>query len=389
MMNQFGRDESPLPPSFDAAVAKLDRQADQRLVGLPAIGKPLESLAVASSITCSRPTSSARPFSTGLSWYDEAMGGGTKDGEVYGLLGPGSSFKTGGLIQLAAAQAKLQFGRPRPGVVVLATYGEPERDIRMRLVAHAARVRLDRYRDHVTWGSPLSTPASRESYEIEYDLPECEQVRLAVAYRDCAYLWTLDMSGTQKGSKHIGTGFVTELAAALQDIAAATRTPVRVVLVDDAKTMAVRHQMASGLPHSELRGLVSTVPGLLRIEVASQLDCCVWVAHALNASAGEFYGAALDHRDAAEARDFGDGLDYAFCQSKIDPERKTTVWHPSKCRRTLRTPARVMHLDVIPGGLVAAVDAVGIRRTQRAASHATSEEWTDWDHWDREDTVIG
>lgn len=318
------------------------KQIEQRISAISTIGGTVGKNAIVSNW---KPAKDDRRIPTGLPWYDAAMGGGAVPGEVYGLVGPFGSFKTGGLIQMAVAQAKILAAMPGGGLVAFATYEQSLDELMARIQAHAAGIPQKRLELFRAGEIKLSTMADRAPYERELQIVDCEVDRLARAEELGTRIQFVDMSGTGE-NRHAGRGYVPELAGSLLQTQAEASMPIRCVIVDYAKIMARKYVYARGIKVEHLRHYIGGLPNELKREIADPLGAWVWCAQQLNAVANrKGYGQEQSHVDSSEAADFGENMYFCAAHSRLDPVTFCLNWNPSKIRKGEPRPSMVLRVS--------------------------------------------
>jgi RecA/RadA recombinase len=273
-------------------------------------------------------------LSSGIKKFDDAMGGGMRNRCVYGLFGPFGSYKTGTAVQMAVQVARAETSRQRSrhtqgyqaGLVIYAVYEGGRDAIQVRACSTAACIPRSSVTNHFINDEtrvPLSSVPL--SYEREYGLEGTEIERLTRAGEEIEPLRIIDLSNSHE-SRNQGTGYVPELVASIEhEVRMSGNRPVAAVFIDYAKIMARRYAMATGKT-DQLVHLISTLPDQLRIQIAEQFDCPVWILQQLDAEANKAKpGAALHHSQSSWAKDFGENLWYAFCLSSIDKVNSNTI----------------------------------------------------------------
>lgn len=314
---------------------------------------------------------------TGDTFIDRILGGGTQAGKMYGVLGPSGAFKTGLGTQLCVSAAVSQYARARhdpshrPGLAVYAVYEGGKDEIQLRAMSCAAEIPKDRLERFYTGRFPLGNRPGEADYEAAYGFKMPESERLVMASQTTRHMRILDMAGP-KENPACGTGYVDELAGALSNLVRTTGQPLACVVVDYAKLMARRHLMASKAKDDRmLRHLIGTLPDRLRIAVADQFRCPIWILQQLNTEANKkAAGAVQHHAYASEAGDFAENLWFAFVLSSVDKANGSTVTlHASKTRDTAGLkPIEVLRIDGVRNRLVPAEDYAYDPQTRRIVS---------------------
>jgi hypothetical protein len=194
---------------------------------------------------------SLRLESTGMDFLDTPMGGGAADGEVYGILGTYGSGKTmlaGGIVAEGAVRA---VNRARetglaPRHTFYFTYETPPDDIRKRVWAYLANIRLDNL-NALPYVQTLSRAGRRHPYEEQLfpTDPRGEWER----FEDTAHLRRLIHIADMRGPRHnpkAGSGGVDEIAAELTKFQSRYGATPKIVVIDYALVCVRRYIKARG-----------------------------------------------------------------------------------------------------------------------------------------------
>lgn len=279
--------------------------------------------------------------STGFTFLDEPMGGGAADGECYGLLGTYGSGKTMlacGIGAEAATRCVREAVKTRklPRHVFHFTYETPPNDIRKRVIAYLAQIKLDNL-NQVPYAEHLSKTGRRHAYEEEMfpTDPRGEWER----YNDTRSIWQTyhiaNMTGPRSNPK-AGSGGIEEIAAELEKFHTRWRFIPDTVIIDYALVCVRRFIKAKGWDvDRKLRHLVGEFGDECRRLIASRYGCRVWILNQLSGQANRRApGARMSHADSAEATNFAENLWYAFCLGNKNPESNTVVIECTKKRRS-------------------------------------------------------
>lgn len=290
-------------------------------------------------------------FTTGLPFFDTFFGGGHAAGEVYGLLGPFGSCKTTLAIMLtvnAAHQAAEAVADPdydgRPGYAIYVSYEAQMDEMRFRALSYSAKIQRSSLEKMGTDGmKSLSTSKTLKPYEKniwkknlakQQKVPgEQSRAKEAINLLNKHTLF-IDLTGADSTRRGAGGGYVEEIARIISwEMRKRGGKPVCVV-VDYVGAMARRYMAAANKDDSALRHLIAGAPLRLKTLIATQFGVPVWALHQLNGDANDKSpGAKIHHTDAAEARSYGENLDFAciigsptfdgLCQIACTKHRRT------------------------------------------------------------------
>ena len=278
---------------------------------------------------------------TGFPFLDVPMGGGAADGEVYGLLGTYGSGKTmlacgiGGeaatrSIRLATQQ------QVQPRHVFHFTYETSPNDIRKRVIAYLAQIKLD-HLNRLPYSETLSRQGRRHPYEeaLFPNDPRGEWER----FNDTRNIWNIyhimDMRGPRDNPK-AGSGGIDEIHAELEKYRRQHDVLPDTVIIDYALVCVRRMIRARGWdPDRRLRHLMGEFGDEARRLIATHFNCRVWVVNQLSGQANRRSpGARMSHADSAEATNFAENLWYCFCLGNKNRENNTVVLDCTKTRRS-------------------------------------------------------
>lgn len=297
-------------------------------------------------------------FSTGLSFFDKFLGGGHAPSEVYGLLGPYGSCKTTLGVMLAvcgAHHAATLANQPdydgKQGYAIYVSYeARLNSELRFRSLSYAAYIRRasletmgpDGIKSLSTWKT--LKPYEKAKYKKELakgNKVPGEQARAkdAITLLNNHTLF-IDMTGSDPERRGVGGGGVDEIARIISwEMRKRKGKPV-VVIIDYVGAMARRNLASTGKDDSHLRHLIAGAPLKAKNMIADQFNVPCWLLHQLNGTANDKSpGAKIHHTDAAEAKSFGENLDFAFvlgsptasglCQLANTKHRRTGAQEPA------------------------------------------------------------
>lgn len=279
---------------------------------------------------------------THLEFLDHFMSGGDAPGEVYGLMGPFGSCKTTVAIMRAvegarAAEARQseEQGQGRWGYSFFFSYEAPKTELRIRIMSYAARIdrgRLERMDQ--TGVKSLSTSKKLEKYEKKLFYKQLKASKFVPGERGRTklvkpwlnrHLIAVDMTGTDKTRPGAGGGYVDEVRRMVtwelrrrKNLLASQGIFVEpyaaCIVIDYVGLMCWNYLQAQGHKDDRmLRHLVGKAPSVFRNKVALHFKCPVYLIHQLSGAANDkSSGARLSHTDAAEAKNFGENLDFCF-----------------------------------------------------------------------------
>lgn len=313
--------------------------------------------------------------STGIPYLDSFLGGGHVPGEVYGILGPYGSCKTTIAVMLAAEAAKksvhiaVSEEKPLP-LIFIVSYEERMTGVRGRLLGYAAKIIRASIENMKPDMSNLSRQKNMRDYErrLFHDdlqagkkiMGELGRAKRAVEYLN-QYIVPLDMTGFGK-SRGRGAGYVPEIARLISSSLRKRqqRWDRKVccgpVVIDYVGAMVKRHMSAHEIDMSEMRHYIHNSVLRSKSEIADVYDCPVWLMHQFSGDANSRAEAArMHHTDAAEAKNFAENLDFAFCMGIPNTDNMCTI-SSTKHRRRPQQENMVLRID---GGLFRAVSMDG------------------------------
>lgn len=283
---------------------------------------------------------------TGVSFIDHFMRGGSSPGEVYTLMGPTGSGKTTLAVQLAVEGALYEQARAlgEVGKWYYFTYESPvEPDTYDRVLAYMARVDEDSIKDYRNFSSverndykPYELSLFRDLFNQGKVVPG-EAERVAEAYEKIAgkNLHLVDYSGSVEGA---GAGGVDEIAAFLeQEQYLGNR--IAGVVIDYAGVAVDRYLMGQNIPATEKYTYLARYVNEVRIKVAARFKPVTWVLHQLHGETTKgHHSKTFHHSEALGCRNFGDNAWFCFNIGNQDVETKCFLLSCSKSRRAPKLP---------------------------------------------------
>lgn len=308
-------------------------------------------------------TASIKLFSTGIPIFDNFLGGGHAPGEVYGLMGPYGSCKTTMASMLVVEGAKafyeehlLDPSQP-PKIAFVVCYEARKAEMRNRTLGYAAKIRrstlesLDPEKSLELAG--FSTSGKLKKYEKRMwrkDIANGKNVKgeldraLAVMPWLRRHMVILDMTGHE--TKGVGNNGVKEIAQVITNVCRQRKARCGVAVVDYIGAMVKRYMAGNEIDTSELRHLIGSAPLTLKSQVADVFDCPVWALHQLSGEANSYGSAVLaDHTNAAEAKNFGENLDFNLVVSKPQDVDAVALLGCTKHRRQPGKTHAIIQVD--------------------------------------------
>lgn len=291
--------------------------------------------------------------STGISFLDRAMGGGTEPGEVYTVLGPTGAGKTLLGLQITYSGA-IEFVSDAD-VNVYYTYELALPAVISRVVSMVSQIPIDRL------AAIYSNPG--EMYNVG-DRDEFDRIGRAVTFLNRRCLFR-DFSGAHVDGRIFGSGGIGEVVSDLEAITQAGRT-VRTVVIDWALAMIRREIMNRSKNEDKVVSYLATMVQSLANEVARRFNCNVWILHQLSPEASKKSLKSIpDHTDAEWCKSFANYAWYSFALSKEDQNTGLQYVACTKSRRSrLVAPTVVKKTDWLAfdevGGRYSFIPGVGI-----------------------------
>lgn len=301
-------------------------------------------------------------WSTGVDFFNRFLGGGQAPGEVYGLLGPYGSCKTTLICQLAceaaktfAAEAEAPDWNGVHKVAYIISYEATFRELRMRTLGYTARIArssMDAMRGEF---KRLSVSSNLRPYERKMFAREIqagnrvlgEQLRAKRAVRFLnRHLGFFDLTGGKDSPPNAGVGGINEIAYHIKrDLKRRGNSVCGWIGIDYTGTMIRKQMMASEIPNTELRHLITHAPYETKVRLAEPYSSPVWLLHQLSGQANaKGTTAALDHTDAAESKSFGENVDFSFIVTKPNHDQMG-ICYCTKHRRQKAREAEVIRIN--------------------------------------------
>lgn len=288
---------------------------------------------------------------TGLDFLDGPLGGQVA-GDCYGLIGPTGGGKTTLGVHMAVSGARVCYtdaalDHTEPEFVVYISVEESARKLQPRIWSAAFQIPLAKLRQMTDWNS-LTTQANLETYEHRLVVATQQGLQCAVPSESERYdaeqpmlakcFELLDFSGSQE-FPNAGSGYINEVASALDRVQQLRRQRIRTVYIDYAGLLVERHFGVSD--DRQMRLKLKRIGDDFHKMVAEKFGCAVWLLHQLRGEAGNSSPLKLmSHHDAGETKDFGNNLAVCACLGVAD----TTTG----CRRLNFSKTRNNRNDGVP-----------------------------------------
>jgi hypothetical protein len=302
---------------------------------------------------------------TGISYFDERLGGGVCAGKVYGLLGPTGVGKTLNLCNLMVSSAICEQVRHRMameasgaadsklGCFYYFVYEGNKDDIIRRSIAFLALIPLDRvirYESDMSFQlSTINDPLPDYQIQLfpegvgpdgELLLSEAERYHNANAIL-AKNVFVREMVPSPENPKR-GCGYVQEI----QNVLLAEQESGRSVMgyyIDYAKIAAKNH---CGTKLDHLRHLIGGMPMECVKYINSYLPRAHgWIANQFNTEANRRSPTWVPtHSYAAEAGDFGDNCWFTFCLGTRSQDDNCCLINCSKHRDFQPTPPSTLYI---------------------------------------------
>jgi hypothetical protein len=304
---------------------------------------------------------------TGIGFLDKYLGGGTAEGEVYGIMAPYGTCKTTLAVMLWCETAKqcyeeiLENGENKSGISVLVTYEAPKApEILHRALMYAARVRRDSLDKMGMEGlsSLLDDPDNpldyeRKIFKQEIDdgvfKPERARVVSAVNWLNNHTL-CLDFSGSDKDFPTAGSNGIDEIVQRIR-LELRTRGPscyVRNVIVDYLGLMVDRDVTLkqNDSKRQEDHKTYQTAVQRIARELCKPFNCHCFVFHQLSGHANSMLSPTktLHHTDAKGSKSFGENLDFSFVIGNLNTDAMGQI-ACTKHRRFRKMPPSIIQVD--------------------------------------------
>lgn len=289
---------------------------------------------------------------------------GVRGGEVYLFMGPYGSCKTLIAVNLLCQNAKMaqlahiQNPNGRRPIVIFATYEATTTEVRERVLTNCGMIPWKRVvelssLDALSRG-PRYRKYERKRFAARFDedirVPfERERADAATALlNDYAYI--LDMTGTAD-SKGSGTRGGMELVGAIKSYFA--RNPdcyPYLVVLDHASALVKRKLGYEDSGDSQrwdtMRHELSSLPLLLRNELAIEFNVPLWLMHQLAAAKnGRKSVLPMHHTDAADSKSIAENVAFAMQVGNLDENQHGIIW----CTKHRRQPPRERKIIRVDG----------------------------------------
>jgi hypothetical protein len=301
---------------------------------------------------------------TGLSFFDKFMRGGTSRGEGYGLMAPFGTCKTTLGVMLWACSARRCYAVKQSigkiGISVLVTYEDARSpDIQHRLLMYAARISRNSLEVMGLEGmgalgadpdNPLPYEKKEFSSEIDAGMFKCERTRASDAInRLNEHTLCLDFSGSDPDYPNAGHGGPAEITSRiksyLSSIKAATGLDYYVdnVIVDYVGLMVERDLTLGDV--EDHKAVQQAVNRLIH-GVSKQFGCHTWMLHQLSGQANSITKAtkSMHHSDAKGSKSFAENLHFCFVVGNLNSEMMGMI-HCTKHRRAPKMSPTVIQVE--------------------------------------------
>lgn len=345
--------------AYNESLLSVLRETENRLCAAATFGLDEMDFKLAAPNWKEQVSEPLRPI--GIDFLDRCLGGGDKAGEVNAFMAPYGTCKTtlACMITVQSALRGLEEHVAQTGseegapITVIVTWEDQKEDIFHRCLARCAGV---------AWSDiarrDFSTPDNLKPYELRQlqqmmrQNPEatirCEEQRVDNAYEQLIKnICIIDMEGGTEafrgysGDMHYGLELVLRKLVSQYDGRRIDR-----IIIDHAsaaaKAYCSKHNKDLG---RELRLLLNTFPRELRLRVAQQFNCPVWVMHQLSpAAASKKPGSLPSMTDCSESKSFVEFISNAFVAGTPTSESLIAFGHV-KHRRSGVSPTRILRID--------------------------------------------
>jgi hypothetical protein len=277
------------------------------------------------------PTQIAKRNSTGVSFIDSLLRGGTAPGESYGILEPGDCGKTSLAAMISVEAAKAEYANwaahNKEGVPGRAYHFFSDDSInylrRVSLV-YMTGIKKDRLEEILKGRdiSRFSIPGNYETYELpKYkqeiafgEAPPGEYERFVHAQEVLNCCWRpVDMTGADSEHPGRGYGMVQEVAAIIGRDVFRSGARCLTAIVDHVKSAVRMHLARFGKERHEMRTLIDDWPLNMKRQVGLRFNCPVWSVQQFSAESnaakpGDFSPVTLS----SECRSFACRCDVCF-----------------------------------------------------------------------------
>jgi RecA/RadA recombinase len=253
---------------------------------------------------------SSRRSPTGCIVFDEILGGGIRERELIGILGPTSGGKTTLAVQIACSKAKIG------DWVNFFSYEQPiVPEIRDRMWSCASGVSRKKIEE---------IPFDQMEKSVQNDIRLMQQM--------CKTMRAFDMQG-----KGIGFGGMDEVEAVVQQEIAADRHP-KLIIIDWVSVVARRYMSANGIEESNIRGIILGMCNHAK-SLAVKYETTVILMQQLNGEAGSRTNvrSKASHYDALDCKGFAFEMDACVVIGPKDPKNGNCVIKLTKARNVVNT----------------------------------------------------
>jgi len=322
---------------------KIVAEARERIEMIQSIGRAQQDNKIPESFA----QVGGEQWPTGLAFIDNMMEGGSEPGDCNVIIGGTGGGKTTLSMQMAVEIARLNdmyetTGEREPGLVVFISYEDGLRMMQIRAMSCAASVDKDTLR-FLRDDSELSTTGNLKDYEERMyrgtqleRLGEAERMAEARPWLN-RFIEFVDFNDGGEG----GSGGIAEVRQRLMAIERKREMPIRAVFLDWAGQM-VRNQLLAERGVVEGSNMALELGGLLGMakrEIATPMNCVVWVPHQLKGNLTKRSpGTAPHHSEAEWCASFANNAWYAFCIGKKDEKHNVCQIVASKTRHAGPVP---------------------------------------------------
>lgn len=300
---------------------------------------------------------------TGLSFFDTYLNGGTAPSEAYVLLAPYGSCKTTiavmGVVEAARAAYRKTLDPGwdgKRGVAFLVSYESPVDELRMRALSYAARIERSSIEAMKSIGDLNGPEEGLKPYEktlfsalLARKMPVLTERERATAELGLFnnHLRFLEFTGSD-ARRGLGAGYVDEIAREISVVCRRLNAYPALVWIDYAG-FAVNNYIAAGhADQADRRELLKDFPGRARRQIGAQFGCPVWVNHQLAAAANGWPAwKPMHHTDSEGSKGIGENADFCFCignRTTTDPKDLVVV-NCTKHRRYKPLSPRVLRIE--------------------------------------------
>lgn len=307
---------------------------------------------------------------TGLSYLDKYMGGGTSAGESYGLMAPYGTCKTTLAVMLWTTTARQNYAdyleadgpddEKKVGLSVLVTYEAAKApEILHRAVMYAAevsRLSLDKMGlDGLASlandsANPLPYEKVRFAQQIEHGVfvPERQRVQNITPVLN-KHTVCFDFSGADPKAPTAGNGGVDEIVRwlRLELKARGEKTHyIRNVIIDYLGIMVDRDSSQKDKNKKEDHKIYQLAVQEINTKICKPFACHSWILHQLSGSANAMLSPTktLHHTDAKGSKSFAENLDFCFVIGNLNNDAMGQI-ACTKARRFRKLPPSVIQVD--------------------------------------------